>query len=821
MKKIHSYLLAVVTLLAFAPCLTAQDYTVKGVIGYNPVFPEESDFGTDKSMGLKKDISRPVNGQYWLKLEAYAEGEGIATDESTPSDVILVLDLSSSMSRFHYINSKTEYKAFPSYSYSYDNYYDDRLSSYTGDREEHYFYLYNGKYYLVDRGGNNQQGYYLYFEDESETTHYLSGTGVTETRPTGVTSQNSTIWTGVLYHATRLDALIDATKEFLGTIYENDQKASAEAAQVGATYPGNRVAIVTYSGSSAINVVSDWVYIKDAIQKTGDTYTGDIIDSIEGFRGSSGTRPDLGLSEVIDELMPERREDASLSVLLFTDGYPVQSQDTAGEGSSSERFTWIHANNTIWYSHILKDTYDATLYTVGLLTEVEPATSWQYRNYKRVLYLLDLVSSNYPDAAITPQNNSNEWQIANNGEGAITVTGLTTEPRGKTESKYFQLVDENTNLSDIFKTIAGESGGSPATGMNHQSGAVDIVSSSFVLPDNVDESGIYVFTAPYVYDTESGEYSWGTETLAPYSEDTYIDYEVNADGTKTLVDPDHPSADVDGTVDNPRITVTLAENNRKVSVNGFDYADNWCGPVYSDETKTTIVRAHGHKIMIFIPIQMNPDAIGGPNVATNAAGSGLVDKDGNLYVKFDPPHVDLPINVHVKTTGLDKGESAKYSLWKKGASDTDWTYVTSFFVTRHKDDESDDPITKLVGLASNSTSGLVTFKVTPEAWDWTYSLDSVEGIGPATDAYPMGAPFTIDKETLADPDTEITTDLFLVNPIIFNNSKTDGIAPKVRYSESKATNTFGTNYGVGYDDYKTNTKDGRAAKLIPKTEKTK
>ena len=193
-----------------------------------------------------------------------------------------------------------------------------------------------------------------------------------------------------------------------------------------------------------------------------------------------------------------------------------------------------------------------------------------------------------------------------------------------------------------------------------------------------------------------------------------------------------------------------------------------------------------------IPIVTNPNAVGGPNVDTNGPGSGIKDKDGNMLVHFDPPAVSLPVNIHIKTTGLKVGESAKYTI-KRKVEGGSWEYVTSVFVTRHSNDGENDPIVYIKGLPSIGANGAYTYMIAEDNWDWTYTLDSVTGIGKDGDV-------TITAEALAT--TDVTTDLFTVNPIVFNNSKTEGLEPKIHYSESKATNTFGT--GVGYDDFKSN-----------------
>lgn len=692
MKKIHSYLLAVAALFVFVPGLRAQT-TYDDLFGSLEFPADTSGFSEQANIGFKKNISKPVDGTYWLKLEAYATGSGTQTSKAKPSDVILVLDLSSSMGR-----------DYP----GYDN---------------------------------------------------------------------------------RLDALQDATKTFVNSIYLNAVDALAK----DPNYPGNRISIVVYSGNTFVQTLGDgWVDVDEDGVATLNSY-------IDDFETHSGTRHELALQEAI-ESAKTAREDAHLSVVMFTDGYPVQSQNWQGSAGTqaenySNRFVYVIANNAVHYAHTLKDTYKATLYTVGLITEVA-ANQGGYDNYRRVLYLMDILSSNYPGSNMAyteftesenATNNSAAWTI--NDDGSITVEGLSTGTKDNT-GDYFQLVTGDMNLSKIFETIASQSGGSPAETFTEESEAVDIVSSSFVLPTGTSASDIKVFTAPYEWNSTAKKLEFGTAILAPGSTDTFDDYEV-VDGKKQLkeegVDVDDAIMEEGGiTVDGNAITVT-----------GFDYADNWCGPVKTAAGDTT--DAKGHKIIIMIPIETNPDAVGGPNVATNGPGSGIKDKNGDMLVRFDPPAVSLPINVQIQTTGLSEGESAKYSI-KRRVGEGEWEYVTTVFVTCHKGQTN--PSVYLKGLPSRGAEGNYQYMIIDDNWDWTYTLDNVSGTRTDGEDKPYG------------PDEDIYTDNFAVNPIIFNVSKNNGISPKVRYSESKASNNFKTQE-AGYDDYKNN---GRTVITVTQSE---
>ena len=80
---------------------------------------------------------------------------------------------------------------------------------------------------------------------------------------------------------------------------------------------------------------------------------------------------------------------------------------------------------------------------------------------------------------------------------------------------------------------------------------------------------------------------------------------------------------------------------KTLSVTGFSFKDNWCGLETKDGTSTP----HGKKLIIEFPIVRDPKFLGGNNVPTNGAASGVyVNEDAADPVKtFDVPLVNEPI----------------------------------------------------------------------------------------------------------------------------------------------------------------------------------
>lgn len=768
MKKIYRFLLISVALLAFAPIVGAQTPTTINEACKDPLtndapeFPyETAEYTIKNNVGYKKQISKPqTDGTYWIKLEAFAAGSASVIESSKPSDVILVLDVSSSMDQNNYLYKGTSMK--------------------------------------------------------------------------------------------RWQALRAATLEFVQSIYDNAKQCRS----VDNDYDGNRIAIVTYCRTAQV-ITGGWLDIEEVVSKdesTG-TYSGSLINTINrndtggvwaNYHGdigteptkpsTSGTRPDRGLRLAIDQLLDgspnQKREEANLTVLLFTDGYPTDEVGTGwGEPNQNQsKFDWVFANKALYYAGEVKTTYEASLYTVGLISTVPRPTSgdrttntgenyWKWRNYTRVLQLMKWMSSDYPDAAwsfsgVSPEDQNydidnpfngtsssnvhtgnaipaiwrTEWKYndgGNSGNDYITLDSFVAGDPNPDETAYSTVVSDNQSFDEIFEKISQQSGGTPVK-LNSASSTVDIVSSSFKVPTGASSRGIKLFTAKCVNAT-SNPYTFEREYIKGESPN----YTYNEDGTLST------TVKVDA-----NLGVELSGN--LIEVTGFEYSNNWCGTI--KDASENVIGSRGYKVIILIPIKMNPDAVGGPNVETNAPGSGIyenydpTDPENKPLVEFDPPTVSLPVNVYIEKVGLVGRESAKFRIEvaylpasgdPEDVDEEDWEYVSTVFVTNSPySDLSDDdnPMVKVKGMpATKMVDGVqkpLIYRITEEGWSWSY---------------------TPDETTYEHVQYTVTSKVD--NPFTFENDKrtSENIDVKVRHAESKSTNIFTGTGVVQYDDSKANT----------------
>ena len=478
------------------------------------------------------------------------------------------------------------------------------------------------------------------------------------------------------------------------------------------------------------------------------------------------------------------------AVVVFTDGCPSKHW--------SYVFDRDYESNAINEASKLKSSYGASVYTIGLFDTSH--SSWRTLGSPIIDYM-NFLSSNFTGVTSTytyPQNPSHQWDTGINGTityhfadysdiaaaRASDAYASAAQAQSGDSDYFFMATDDPSSLEAIFEKVAEQTAGQTNTSLSAATSTVDVVSHSFKLPDGANASTIKVFTAKCTAaNATTKQYSFDTEVLAPWSDDKFDQYVWDEDGKVIDV---HRDVDVDDLIPDG---IDVDPANCKIEVTGFDYSNNFCG-IVKNGTKDEV---HGHKLIIMIPVQMNPDAVGGPNVATNAEGSGIIvkhdseEEEDETILLFESPTVSLPVNIHIEKTGLNPGESARFKISRQAEGSSIWEYVTSVFVTNGKNaDRTKDgnPVVYVRGLPSvNEDEKGFTYKVEEESWTWSYG--------------------TVDPQYTGTHKVE--------NPFTFDNSvRVEDY--ELRHAESKATNTFKTGTGVKtvkYDDSKKNTGVGR------------
>ena len=694
----------------------------------------ENGIGTNKTVGPEDE-----DGNYTITLEAWAKGNTTVVTSAAPADIVLVLDLSQSMTQ----NYGSEY----TYTGTTQEW------TYNGVQNNNRYYKHtDGEYYQVTRRTQgNRPTYYRLSVDINGTRYYITSNGLTTTAPTDITNGTTTIWTGTLYTRTtqnisRLEALQDAVERFVEVIYHNDNYKDDNTQRDEPL--GNRISIVTFGGpqnnTNVTRINSDLTPVTNADGTKNTSMISDLLAlTNNGINNSDhyGTYADEGMAlanRVLGGIDSERIEESSRTVVLFTDGAPGSGPGwTTVNGATNSIPT---ANRAIAGPNYptevggalkAKTDYEATVFTI-VLGGIDNTDMGHY---------LDYTSSNYPEAT----------SLTNPGQAAGGEIDYSKEA--------------GDNLAGIFTEIAHASGGSERP-VGSDTQVRDVVSSSFVIPEgfNADDVTFTVFNVVSINDntwTEDSNYDTSGISAA---------IGTNAEGKSTL------------------------------TVQGFDYSKddvpknsgngNWVGPRYINGQYVD----KGRKLRIQFKIKSITGATGGDGTNTNDPASGVYVKDaqGNYVClnSFDMPHTDLPVIIVIKKTGLKHGESATFEIercrplhWDESKTLEENKAAMEYnAIGKPKPDGNWDDWSKVILTNKGNDREEVTktmmaldphyiYRVSEDAWGWAYKMTGAM-IG---DEIP-------------------NTSTVEVNPFTFENKDKEGV---VKHAEAVTINHFGYTIQTG------------------------
>ncbi len=248
------------------------------------------------------------------------------------------------------------------------------------------------------------------------------------------------------------------------------------------------------------------------------------------------------------------------------------------------------------------------------------------KNAGATVYTIGCFSKTYEDTENVPKYMN---RVSSNYLDATTMRDGT-----KTSSDYYKTVSSAEDLNNIFKTISETIGSTPVE-LTSTSVLRDVISDSFTLPEGYTDGDIKAYSVSCESSTK------------------------NADGTYTYTWKTTPDAD--------KYDVTVADDNKTINVTDFDYAANWV-----DQFGVNGSKSHGKKLVVEIPIVLDPDATG--SVDTNGPASGIYAsadaetafanfKTPTVYVPFfTVAHVESRVNDQGKNFGQETGRK-DYPLW--------------------------------------------------------------------------------------------------------------------------------------------------------------
>lgn len=638
-----------------------------------------------------KHATLQPDGTYIIDLETFVTG-GVTVDMK-PADIVLVLDVSGSMAE-----SIT--------SYAYDEANVNGLYGMYSDNNDptDYFYKHtDGKYYPVyigwARRGYGYNYYYFLFFIVNGTRLYINSDGhVVETQPTNIgyeytnlLNSNVQLYTQrEISSTTKLAALKSAVKTFIGVIKDNDDKLKEK----GFT-EGNRISIVKFGGvdmytnNGRHQTVGYYNNNADAYEHVGDgdhTATRDGIEGdinynevVRGLTDVSTGQSDL--ESAVDGLIAGGATMANSGMHLASNiisHIPSTRESnktvvffTDGEPNTSTGFMNSVANGAISNSKSIKDA-GASVFSVGVFSSA-PEEGDDVYNY------LNFVSSNYPSAE-----------------------NMDYDGDAESSDFYKDASGGAADLDAIFEAIAHQSGGN-AEVTESSAVTVDVVSASFSVPTGGSDD-VEVKVAPCTGIT-SIEYPTGVtkQYLTFGAEKSPEEYGL------------------------PHISADINESTNTVSTTGFDFADNQCG---FDEKQNKYI---GYKQIIRFTITVNDEAVGGPNVATNAPESGIyVDTDGDgkpdkNLAPFNRPTVKIPVNIWIQKQGLLDDDSAVFTLSRSpfvanfDPKTAKWENFTKVIVNEQNmvEVEVDGEIVKVVKISGLDPD--YYYRIKEDAWGWGYT----------------------------------------------------------------------------------------------------
>lgn len=570
----------------------------------------------DSGLELSKDLLKNDNGKYSIQLEAYATGEiKVDTDEKTvPTDIVLVLDQSGSMEDEMVVSSQEGYQKL-----------NGSNNSSAWNNRDNLYYFDGTNYYKVtvsrERLGGIIFGYYRY-------TYSWYGQSATSERENG---QIPNPLNGNLYRytvtsttTTRLAALKTAVTNFVNSVQaqakEDDVNHRIAMVGFGSDYQqGDWQHSPTYYENSELIVTQNsygvnYQHLNNNNYKqaflnvnTDGNVNSRLTEAISRIDAEGGTAIDLGMEmakNVLDNNPVPQGERRNRVVIVFTDGVPGIYEDD----SDSERNTY--ANRAIGYSKNIKGA-GTTVYTVGIFDGADAESGLPSNNYsswndpERANRFMHLLSSNYPSAT----------NMATSGSSIDDELGY-----------YLSAADADT-LNDIFQKISDniQTGGSSSS-LDSSAVVRDVLTQELQLPEGTDQEDIAIQV-----------------------------YKANAN---TLTNPDAEGAWTRDS--NAGVSASIGDDGRTIDVTGFDFSHNFVADKGRQENDVTQEGDfYGRKVVITIPVEPNPDFLGGNNVPTNTNASGIYAnedaanaEDPKAEEYFESPNINIPVNPTVN--GVDK-----------------------------------------------------------------------------------------------------------------------------------------------------------------------
>ena len=588
-----------------------------------------------------------------LILRSFVTGEVTSQKVAVPCDIVLVVDQSGSMKNN---SDMAKYTPRPEQNYTYNSY------GYNS-----YYYLHtDGEYYQVyrdrDPSGTDPRVRFLYVTIGG-TRYYLSGNNPVATieHPASPTGQYDNIWKGVLYEQTmqtRLAALKDAAQLFVKQISDNaaSEGVNHRVAIVGFSNKANN----SFTGTELLSTQNKVTYSENGVTDTQyrDALVNANVDgslnprlttAVDRIWANSSTYMQYGL-DMADKILEKRREKTytlpdgtevprSTIVVFFTDG-------ACGRAALANDATWyynrttpnvqdqgITADEVITKANSIKEK-GVTLFSIGIFGGADPTAAyrsttsgsgdtqeWHY-NVACSNGLMQFMSSNYgywdeDHTVFTPEVTSFTGRTTST---YTTTSSANTANNAHAQKGFYMAASNSDELTKVFTKISSQIS-SDVYDLGTETIVQDVVSEYFVLPEGTTVDDIKVTVA----NCTGGD-----------------------DASGWVFDEDHATTDAN-------IEVTLGEDNKTVSVTGFDFKQNYVAKIVDGSSTTW----RGQELIISFPIEAVPD-LWGDQFPTNTTTSVIWPNGptGGSPIPFPVPVHTLKRHTWVEYVTEDPGTNA-------------------------------------------------------------------------------------------------------------------------------------------------------------------
>ena len=584
---------------------------------------------------VNKTAEANDNGTYTITLEAYATGESttISTSKDKPTDIILVLDDSGSMA---YDFSTVTDDSFVRYYEDNSTLYNYRHSE-DNRRNENLWYKVENEYYSVSVVIGTVPSYEEY-SGESNWTYYSNRNNLYLKTADGTYLGISVERTGDLFSGYHYEYTWSG-----GSLTSDDWYTSPNFSQYGEVV---RATISDYKYTYSYTIGDDTTEIEtsvgadnspdnafykriksgsdiskiDALKSALDGFVSSVNAKAKGPDGKFGTEDDVkhrvavvsfasGATVLTDGLEDMTTEEGRNSV-------NAAFYKLAANGATRADLGMSEANSILNGNPPLEG--EKRNRVVIFFTDGEPTsgnsfemwvangainTSTAIKGLGAKVYSVGIFDgANATDAGNQYGNDTQKsnWFMQN-----VSSNGGTPQ----SPSFYLSAADAGT-LNSIFQQISDQiqEGGSSIE-LGAEAVVRDVISPYFKLPDGATREDISLSLVPC-----TGENQWGKSEEA------------------TGV-----TAEIEGT------------DRKNISVTGFDFSENWCGPRTDAGGATTY---GGKKLVISFNVEAEPLFLGGNNVPTNA-NAGVYEKpdDTEPLKNFPVPEVNVPIKDITVTAG--------------------------------------------------------------------------------------------------------------------------------------------------------------------------